>query len=139
MAKMMSACGVLCSDCPAYRAHEKGIEHQQRTVDAWRRIYGLNETVEHLTCGGCLGPDDELFHSSRHCRARCCCHLKGFSTCAECTVASCEDLERAQSLWDGVPDLVSTLSHADFVTYARPYCGHRQRLAAARRHGGTPR
>ena len=132
MARMMSACGVWCSDCPAYRAKEKGLEHQKRTVAAWRRIYGLKETIEHMSCGGCLGPDEELFHTSRKCRARLCCRLEGFNSCAECPKVSCEDLERAQSLWDEVPNLASTLSRADFVTYARPYCGHRRRLAAAR-------
>jgi hypothetical protein len=31
-----------------------------------------------------------------------------------------------------VPKIGSTLSHRDFVKYARAYCGHRQRLADAR-------
>jgi hypothetical protein len=132
MARMMSACGVLCSDCPARLGDVKGVAHQQSTVAAWNRIYGLNESVEHIACGGCLGPDSQLFHTSRTCEARHCCRSKGFSTCAECPVERCPDLEKAQSLWDGVPDLAKTLSHEDFVTYAQPYCDHRQRLAEAR-------
>jgi EAL domain-containing protein (putative c-di-GMP-specific phosphodiesterase class I) len=47
-------------------------------------------------------------------------------------VERCPDLEEAQSLWDGVPDLAKALSREDFVTYAQPYCNHRQRLAEAR-------
>lgn len=132
MARMMSACGVLCSDCPAYLGDVKGIAHQQCTVAAWKRIYGLNESVEKIACGGCLGPDDQLFHTSRTCKARRCCRSKGFSTCAECPIEVCPDLEGAQSLWDGVPDLAKTLSREDFVTYAQPYCDHRQRMAEAR-------
>lgn len=137
---MMSACGVLCSECPAYLAKRKGIEHQRRTVEAWRRIYGLNETVEHISCGGCLGSDDDLFHASRNCKARRCCRAKGLSTCAECPSTACADLEHAQSVWDEVPSLAAKLPTADFVAYAQAYCGHRQRLAAARRAGpGTDR
>jgi hypothetical protein len=136
MARMMSACGVLCSDCPAYLGDVKGIAHQKRTVDAWKRIYGLNETIENISCGGCLGPDDQLFHTSRTCKARHCCRSKGFSTCAECPVEGCPDLEKAQSLWDSVPDLAKTLSREDFVTYAQPYCDHRRRLAEARHAPG---
>jgi hypothetical protein len=128
---MMSACGVLCSECPAYLAQTKGTAHQARTVEAWRRIYGLNETAEHISCGGCLGADDEVFYASRNCRARCCCRAKGLSSCAECANESCPDLEAAQSVWDDVPNLAGTLSATDFTMYAQPYCGHRQRLAAA--------
>ncbi len=129
---MMSACGVLCSECPAYQGSKKGIEHQRRTVEAWQRIYGLNETVEHISCGGCLGPDEEVFYTSRSCKARRCCRSKGFSSCAECPNESCADLEKAQSVWDEVPNLINVLSSADFAVYARPYCDHRKRLAAAR-------
>jgi hypothetical protein len=129
---MMSACGVICSECPAYLAVAKGIAHRRRTVQAWRRIYGLTETVEHISCGGCLGPDDELFHTSRSCKARRCCRRKRLSSCADCPKRSCHDLETAQAVWDDVPRLAATLSPADFVRYARPYCGHRERLAAAR-------
>ncbi len=133
MARMMSACGVLCSDCPAYLAEARGAAHQKKTAAAWRRIYGLEEPAEHITCGGCLGPDERIFHTSRNCKARRCCLSRGFQSCAECRVESCPDLEKAQSVWDEVPDLAASLSHADFVTYAQPYCGHRQRLTAMRR------
>lgn len=132
MTRMMSACGVLCSDCPAYFADAKGVAHQERTASAWQRIYGLNETRQNISCGGCLGPDDQIFHTSINCKARRCCRSKGFATCAECPVEHCPDLEKAQSLWDGVPRLSKTLSHADFITYAQPYCDHRRRLAEKR-------
>jgi hypothetical protein len=128
----MSACGVLCSECPAHQGAEKGPEHQARVVEAWRRIYGLEEKPEHIDCGGCLSPDNEVFHSSRTCTARLCCLSKGFKSCAECPQDVCALLERAQSVWDGVPKLAAVLSEADFAVYARPYCAHRKRLAAAR-------
>lgn len=137
---MMSACGVLCSSCPAYRAETKGRRHQERTAAAWRRIYHLRETPENISCGGCLGPDEKLFHTSIRCKARRCCLDKGFTSCAACPATSCKDLQKAQSLWDGVPELKATLSPTDFATYARPYCGHRRRLAAASVHQrGTKR
>ncbi len=136
MATMMSACGVLCSDCAAYLAKQKGVAHQKRTADAWLRIYGRAENVEDISCGGCLSPDDQVFHTSRTCKARRCCIAKGFGSCAECSVERCADLERAQSVWDGVPEIGKTLSRADFVNYAQPYCDPRGRLAAARRAAG---
>ena len=135
---MMSACGVLCSECPAYHAEARGVEHQRRTVEAWRRIYGLSETVSRITCSGCLGPDAELFHTSRNCQARRCCRGKGFGSCAECPKEPCPDLEHAQSVWDEVPQLAAKLSPADFTAYARAYCGHRARLAQLRQSSRHP-
>lgn len=133
MAKMMSACGVLCSGCAAFNGEAKGIEYQKRTVAAWRRIYGLREIPEHIACAGCLGPDEQVFHTSVRCRARNCCATKGLTSCAECSEAgSCALLEKAQAVWDGVPKIAERLSPADLKAYAKPYLGHRRRLAEAR-------
>ena len=73
----------------------------------------MKETAEHIACGGCLGPDEGVFHSSRTCKARNCCRAKGFANCGECRVGSCPMLEKAQSVWDGVPKIAETLSPAD--------------------------
>ena len=132
MTKMMSACGVICSECPAYFAASKGLGHQQRVAEAWQRIYALNEIAANITCSGCLGPDEAVFYTCRRCNARNCCRTKGFNSCAECPEKQCKDLEKAQSNWDEVPQIGLSLSSADFDTYARPYCDHRERLAAAR-------
>ncbi|MGE5815071.1 MAG: DUF3795 domain-containing protein [Acidobacteriota bacterium] len=131
-ARRMSVCGVLCSECPAYLAASRGLAYQQRVADAWHRIYGLNEKPERISCGGCFGTDKEVFHTSRGCKARMCAHRKGLSSCAECFQVHCASLEKAQAVWDHVPQLSSVLSHGDFATYAEPYCGHRRRLASAR-------
>lgn len=128
----MSACGVLCSKCPAYLAESKGLAYQKQVAEAWHRTYGLNEKPERISCGGCFGPDEKLFHTSRGCKARRCSRGKRLNSCAECAQAPCRNLEKAQSIWDHVPKLSSVLSRADFARYARPYCGHRRRLAAAR-------
>jgi len=65
MTQTMSACGVLCSSCPAFNASLKGVAHQNRTAAAWRRIYRLKEPAENISCGGCQAPEDQLFHTSR--------------------------------------------------------------------------
>ena len=133
MTQTMSACGVLCSSCPAFNASLKGVAHQNRTAAAWRRIYRLKEPAENISCGGCQAPEDQLFHTCRRCKARQCCRAGGFTTCAECSVKSCALLEKAQAVWDGVPKLEKKLSRAEFTKYAKPYCGHRERLERERR------
>ena len=122
----------MCSECQAYLGGSKGPAHQERTVSAWKRIYELKEEAADIDCGGCLAPDDRVFHSSVRCKARLCCRSKGLKSCAACAEISCAALEKAQSVWDGVPDIAKSLSPADFEAYARPYLGHRDRLSAAR-------
>src|SRR5574338_820152 len=128
----MSACGVLCADCPAYLAASKGIASQRRVAEAWHRIDGLNETPERISCGGCFGPDEQMFHTGRGCKARHCAHRHDFVSCAECVRPGCPLLEKAQAVWDHVSELSAVLSHSDFVRYVQPYCGHRRRLLLAR-------
>jgi len=128
MEEVKSACGVLCSGCAAYDAASNGREYQAEVAKAWERIYGLKEPPERISCGGCLGPEADLFYTSVRCAARRCCRTKRLDGCAECPVSSCADLEKAQSVWDGVPRIGASLSQEDFDRYARPYCGHRERL-----------
>lgn len=133
MEQVMSACGVICSDCAAYGAASKGPDFQKEAAEAWGRIYGFQVEPEQMSCGSCLSSDDEVFYTSIRCTARRCCRSKGFTSCAECREKSCELLKRAQSNWETVPEIGSRLSASDFEKYARPYCGYRERLEAARR------
>ncbi len=132
MTRMMAACGVLCSGCPAFRDKDDGVD-QQETVAAWRRASGLKRKAGNISCRGCLGPDDHVFHTCRKCDARRCFREKGLRSCAECFVKSCVLLEKAQAQWDGVPKLVEVVSRGDFAKYVKPYCNHRERLERARR------
>jgi hypothetical protein len=136
MKEIMSACGVLCSGCAAYRGDARGAEYQKRSATAWRRIYRMKLTPDEMACGGCLAPDEEVYRSSRTCETRKCCRSKGFSSCAGCDeTATCAKLKKVQSVWDGVLQVAATLSSADFEAYAKPYLDHRHRLAAARAAG----
>jgi hypothetical protein len=136
---VMSACGVMCSACAAYLAADKGPAYQKEVAEAWHRIYGFEVEPAQISCGGCLGQDAHVFHTSVRCTARRCCLSKGLRSCAECPDESCELLARAQSIWDGVPGIAAELSASDFGRYAQPYCDHRERLAAARTAVGSRR
>ena len=127
----MSACGVICSDCPAYVAGQAGIPAARaRVAAAWHELYGLSFGPDVITCGGCRGSDDALFFTSRNCAARRCCRTRGFASCAACARRPCADLERAQSVWDGLDERAATLPAPVFREFVQPYCGARQRVPA---------
>ena len=132
MNKVMSACGVICSDCAAYVAAARGLDYQKEAAEAWSRIYGFQTQPEKMSCAGCLNSDDQVFHTSVRCAARRCCLSKGLISCAECPEESCELLARAQANWDTVPEIGAKLSPSDFQKYVQPYCGYRERFEAAR-------
>jgi len=132
MNEVMSACGVICSGCAAYLADSKGPVYQRAAADAWERIYGFRVETAKMSCGGCLSSDDLVFHTSVKCAARRCCLGKRFMSCAECPEEPCDLLMKAQSNWETVPEIGAKLSAPDFERYAQPYCGYRERLAAAR-------
>ena len=124
----LSACGVICSECPAYVAgHAAGPGARQRVAAAWHELYALEFGPEVIACGGCLGPDEDLFFTSRACAARRCCRSRQLSSCAACASRPCADLERAQSVWDGLEERAATLPAPVFREFVQPYCGARRR------------
>jgi hypothetical protein len=125
----MSACGVICSECPACLAGQSNNPaERERVATAWHEIYGLNFGPEVLSCGGCLGSDEAVFVTSRKCSARCCCRSRGLASCAACAARPCADLERAQSIWDGLEERATTLPESVFKEFVLPYCHARQRV-----------
>ncbi len=125
----MSACGVICAECPAYLAGQSNDPAvRERVVAAWHEIYGLNFGPEMISCGGCLGSDEAVFFTSRKCSARRCCRSRGLANCAACADRPCTDLERAQSVWDGLDERARTLPESAFNEFVRPYCHARQRV-----------
>ncbi|HTT57912.1 MAG TPA: DUF3795 domain-containing protein [Opitutaceae bacterium] len=58
----LSACGVICSECPAFVAgHSADPAARARVAAAWHDLYGLNFDPEAISCGGCFGPDEAVF------------------------------------------------------------------------------
>lgn len=128
----MSACGVICSECPAYvAAQSPDPAARARVAAAWHELYGLNFGPEVITCGGCHGSDEALFFTSGKCAARRCCRSRGLAHCAACADRPCTDLERAQSNWDGLEERAATLPEAVFREFVQPYCGARRRVPGA--------
>ncbi len=77
---LMSACGVLCSDCATFNGAGRGPAYQKEASEAWRRIYGFQTPPEKMCCAGCLSADDDVFHTSVTCAARRCCRDKGLNS-----------------------------------------------------------
>ena len=127
----LSACGVICSECPAFLAGQaKDPAVRERVAAAWHELYELNFGPEAISCGGCQGSDEALFFTSRNCSARRCCRSRDLASCAKCADRPCADLERAQSVWDGLEERAKTLPESVFREFVLPYCRARERVPA---------
>ncbi len=95
METMISACGLVCSRCDAYRATKAGDDAAlERVVSDWKARYNIPELrVEHVRCMGCMTESEpKCDHCGKHCGIRKCVVGKGLSTCAQCGDFPCAEL-----------------------------------------------
>jgi hypothetical protein len=92
--KIIAYCGLVCSDCPAYKATQSGIRSELEKVAAqWEKDYHLqNVSIEAVTCDGCLGPEGRKGAHCSECDIRACAVAINVENCAHCQDYSCEKL-----------------------------------------------
>jgi hypothetical protein len=94
MDKMVSFCGLVCTECPAYLATQADDnEKRKETAVLWSKMYGADIAWEAINCDGCLSTTGRLFGHCHVCEARKCGQEKGYTTCAPCDDFACEKLE----------------------------------------------
>jgi len=94
MTKMISCCGLVCSECPTYLATQSNDDGSRAKVaEEWTRMYGAKFSPEDINCDGCLSETGRLFGYCTQCAIRACARGKGFANCAACPDFGCEHLE----------------------------------------------
>jgi len=86
----VSRCGIYCGACYLFRASIDGGEFLDH-------VSKLTKTPkEQIRCGGCLGPEEELWKNCRKCETHACLKEKGLQFCYECAKmeGGCEQYER---------------------------------------------
>ncbi|MCK4957648.1 MAG: DUF3795 domain-containing protein [Candidatus Cloacimonetes bacterium] len=92
MERMISACGLICNDCLAYKATQADDDSlREKTAQFWTSIYGVSHKKEDINCDGCMN-DGKKFGHCLECEIRLCAIKKGYKNCAQCELYPCEDL-----------------------------------------------
>ena len=108
---MISYCGLVCTDCPAYIATQADDQVAlERVAAKWREEYNSPEiTPESVVCDGCIASTDRHCGHWQECDIRMCGADRGAANCAHCTDYACDKLERffgfvpdAREVLDGV-------------------------------------
>ena len=91
---MMSCCGLLCNQCPAYLATVNNDNVlREKTAAQWSKLYNSDISATDINCLGCKA-EEVVFSYFKICEIRAC-NIKGkLNNCAECSDFSCEKLEK---------------------------------------------
>ncbi|MDD3051557.1 MAG: DUF3795 domain-containing protein [Candidatus Cloacimonetes bacterium] len=100
--RMISHCGLLCSECPAFiAARDNNEELRIKTAKNWSKMYQSEIKPESINCHGCLSKDNILFAHCFECEIRACSNDRKLENCAHCPEYACENLK---SFFEFVPD-----------------------------------
>ena len=104
--KLMAFCGILCSECPAFKATLAGDEEAlAKTAEEWSSDeYTL--TADDLLCDGCIYEDKRTAKFCLECTVRQCALERGVENCAHCDDFPCDKLEKP---WEMCVDAKTTL------------------------------
>jgi hypothetical protein len=93
--RLVSACGLICSDCPAYIATlANDADAIERVAEQWRQQHDPNIRAEHVWCEGCMNmaATRRCGHCPQ-CAIRACVVGRGLQNCAGCADYACDQLE----------------------------------------------
>jgi hypothetical protein len=90
MSRIIAACGLDCAACETYQAHQTQDQEKKKDIAArWSEHYDAKLTADEIACDGCMS-NGAHFGWCERCPIRTCVQEKGFDTCAECEIFTCE-------------------------------------------------
>ncbi|MGE5417964.1 MAG: DUF3795 domain-containing protein [Acidobacteriota bacterium] len=90
---MMSYCGLLCNECPAYVATINNDEEQRKKIAAeWSKTYEHTFQAADINCQGCRSK--VTIGYCKTCEIRACGTEKGLNDCSVCENFGCDKLEQ---------------------------------------------
>ena len=96
--EIIAFCGILCSECPAFKATQAGDEEAlAKQAEEWSSEDSPLE-ADDLLCDGCIYTDKRVTKFCLDCDVRHCALEKGVENCAHCDDFPCEKLEKPWSM-----------------------------------------
>jgi Protein of unknown function (DUF3795) len=95
MEKMISYCGMVCSDCGAYLATKNNDDNlRKKQAEEWSKQFGTNIKPEDINCYGCTSHNKMTFNYCTVCEIRKCGKTKKVKNCAYCVEYACDKLNK---------------------------------------------
>jgi hypothetical protein len=107
MNKMISYCGIVCTECPAFIATQTNDDAKRKEVaEMWSKQYQSPFKAEDINCDGCKTEGKRLVGYCNICEIRKCGQKKLVENCAYCDDYGCETLTKFIAM---VPHAKATL------------------------------
>ncbi|MDP8227670.1 MAG: DUF3795 domain-containing protein [Candidatus Celaenobacter polaris] len=95
MEKIIAACGIVCSGCPAYIATQNDDEEMRiKTAKEWSKMYGATISPDDIYCVGCLEDSGKHIGHCYECEIRKCIKDRDILNCAYCDDYGCEKIAK---------------------------------------------
>ena len=108
MEKIVAYCGIVCTECEAYKATQQGDPAALETVAAsWREQFDPSITAVSIECDGCLVTTDTLCSYCAVCPLRVCAIQRGEQNCAYCT--EFDDCDKLETYFSHAPHMRDVL------------------------------
>jgi hypothetical protein len=102
MEKMIAYCGLVCTDCDAYKATQNHDDNLRKEVaEKWTREYNHPFKVEDINCAGCVAVSGPYIGHCDICEIRKCGQEKGVKNCGWCDAYPCD---KTEDFFKMVPD-----------------------------------
>ncbi len=101
MEQIIAKCGLICSDCGAYKATlANDNELRAQVSEEWSKMFNVDIAPENINCLSCQN-GEVLFSHCNVCEIRLCAVERGIENCGVCDDYICEKLEK---FFEFVPD-----------------------------------
>ena len=110
MGKMLAFCGLDCSTCPAYMAHQNNDQVlREKTAPEWSKMYNADLKPSDINCVGCTVAQGVHIGHCGECEYRSCGQSRKLAHCGECADYPCQKLAKFHQM---VPDAKQNLDQA---------------------------
>jgi hypothetical protein len=93
MQEIVAYCGIVCTECPAYKATQKNDnEARAKVAEEWSKQYQHPFKPEDINCNGCLAVGDVQVGYCRVCEIRKCGSDRKVVNCGYCVEYPCAKL-----------------------------------------------
>ena len=92
--RLIAACGLICSECPAYLARKANDQNlREETAKEWSEMYNAQIKPENINCDGCHTKKGVVFSHCNRCEIRACCAEKNIDNCSKCDEYPCSKIK----------------------------------------------
>lgn len=110
MEQIIGACGLVCSDCGAYKYTQAGnAAAVARLAEQWNKEYGTGVRPEHVWCDGCLASGERKCGHCAECEIRACVVSHDVPSCAHCADYGCEKIDAFLEMAPGARETLDAI------------------------------